>query len=309
MAATPSPPQNTGSRPGGGGRNTGTGRSNRTRQYRINLALSNLQNSLIDKGFSAHDAYNFARMALTQKGVRIGQNGYIHYKGNRFNASSFVNSPLISYVTGAKAKAANEAAIKADPNYQMALQQLGLARDQSQAALDQQRSQSLIDFGDPTFVQGNPMLAAAAGANPFGTAQTLLANYRTQRQGLAQQANTLGTNFGGGQVSAMAGAQHAFAGQEANATEALQNVLNSLSQQSQQLTQNYNLGQQNALLQTQQNLQQQGLLAASAPKLNYGTYRLWNSLPPRAPRQGNGGFRGPGRGRYPNPNPPNGLLF
>jgi hypothetical protein len=239
----------------------------------------------MEKGFSSQDAYNFARMALTQKGVKIGRHGRIEYKGNVYKAQAFATNPLVQYVTGEKAKAANKAALLADPNYQMALQQLGLARDQGNATIGTQRNQALIDFGDPTFVQGDRALQAAVGANPFGTSQTLYHNNQQNLQGLLQNANITGVAAGGGLQSGQQQAQHVYAGQQANATSALQNLLNNLTQQSQQLGQNYNLGQQNALLQTQQNLQQQGLLAAHGPKLNYGTYKLWNPRPPRQPRQ------------------------
>ena len=188
-------------------------------------------------------------------------------------------------MTGEKAKTANKAALLADPNYQMALQQLGLARDQGNATIGQQRSQALIDFGDPSFVQNDPTLAAAVGANPFGTSEVLAQNYGRQQQAVNQQSNLLGTNFGGGVQSGQTEATHVYAGQQANATSALQNLLNNLGQQSEQLGQNYNLGQQNALLQTQQNLQAQGLLAAHGPKLSTGgKYRFFNNRPPRAPR-------------------------
>lgn len=292
MSAPPPPPPPGGGgggghhHHGGGGKGDGGGgKRKRQDRYRINLALTNLTNALYEKGFSGAEAQRFAHMALTQKGVQIARNGRVHYKGGIYNAVDFVNSPLIKYVTGAKAKAANEAALKADPNYQQALASLGLARDQSQAALDSQRRQTLIDFGDPSFVQNDPTLAAAVGANPFGTAQTLLRNYQGDQRVIAQRSNDLGTNFGGGQQSGMLEAQHQFAGQEANATSALQNLLQSIGMQGGQLTQNYDLGAKNALLQTQQNLQAQGLLAAHAPKVKFGTYRLFNNRVPRPPRR------------------------
>lgn len=304
----PPPPGSRGGKGGGkgkGGKGKGGGGGGVRRNYRINLALSNLQNALIEKGFDANQAFRFARMALTQKGVEIGRNGQVHYKGSLYKAADFVNNPLIQYVTGAKAKAENEAALKADPNYQMALAQLGLARDQSQSALDAQKRQALIDFGDPSFVQGDPALAAAAGANPFGTAQTLLRNYGADQRQIAQQSNDLGTNFGGGQQSGMLEAQHQFAGQQSNATSALQNLLDSITMQGSQYSQNYDLGAKNALLQTQQNLQAQGLLSAHGPKMKFGTYHLFTGRPPRPPRtrqprpprtdQGlGGGMGGPG---------------
>jgi hypothetical protein len=297
MAPNPPPPPGGGK--GGKGKGKGKGgRPNRARAQRIDLAMNGLVNALVLKGFTGQQAQQFARMALTQKGVTIGKGGRVHYKGGVYNAQQFVDSPLIRYVTGAKAKAANEATIKADPNYQQALATLALARDQGNAALTQQRTQALTDFGDPTFVQNDPTLAAAVGANPFGTSRLLEEGYRTQLGSNAQQANLLGTNFGGGLTSANLGAQHTFAGQQSQATGALQNLLNSLSLQSSQLGQNYTLGQQNALVQSQQNLQQQGLLSASAPKVKFGTYNLFHAAkaqagaprPPRPPRRPPGAF-------------------
>jgi len=262
--------------------------------------MTGLVNALILKGFTGQQAQQFARMALTQKGVTIGRNGRVHYKGDFYNAAQFVNSPLIQYVTGAKAKAANEATLKADPNYQQALASLALARDQSQSALDQQRSQALLDFGDPTFVQGNPLLAASVGANPFGTSRLLQSAYNTNRAQIAQSANQLGTNFGGGEASGDVEAQRQFAGQQSQAVSALQNLLNGLSMQSSQLGQNYTLGAKNALIQSQQNLQQEGLLSASAPKIKFGTFNLF-----RAPRMGrnNGVPRPPRPPKFPSQNP------
>ena len=262
--------------------------------------MTGLTNALIQKGFTGQQAQQFARMALTQKGVTIGRGGRIHYKGDIYRSQAFINNPLVSYVTGEKAKAANKAALLADPNYQMALQQLGLARDQGNATLTSQRNQALLDFGDPTFVQGDPTLAAAVGANPFGTSQTLYHNQQQNLQGLNQQANQLGVSAGGGLVSGQQQAQHVYAGQQAGATSALQNLLDNLTQQSQQLGQNYNLGQQNALLQTQQNLQAQGLLAAHGPGLKFGTYKLFNQRPAR----GLGGRLSNANGTLRQPRPP-----
>lgn len=257
-------------------------RPGRARNQRIDQAMTGLENALMMKGFSSHDATQFARMALTQKGVTIGRNGRVHYKGGLYSAAQFVNNPLIAYVTGAKAKAANMATLKADPNYQQALATLALTRDQSQSAIDQQRSQALLDFGDANFVQNNPALAASAGANPFGTSRLLEQGYQQQRQDISQSANQLGTNFGGGITAANVAAQHTFAGQQSQATSALQNLLNGLSLQSTQLGQDYTLGAKNALVQSQQNLQQQGILSASAPKVKFGTFNLFRH--PRKPR-------------------------
>ncbi len=273
--------------------------------------MTGLVNALVEKGFSGTDAQNFAKMALSQKGVSIGRRGQIHYKGDIYQSGAFANNPLVNYVTGEKAKAANKAALLADPNYQMALQQLGLARDQGNATIGQQRNQALIDFGDPSFVQGDPTLAAAVGANPFGTSQTLYHNQQSNLQGLASQANSLGVSAGGGLQSGLQQAQHVYAGNQAQATSALQNLLDNLTQQGQQLGQNYNLGQQNALLQTQQNLAAQGLLAAHGPKLQTKgfTFKLWNPRPPRQPTNRLSNATGTLRNRPPNAPPPPGGLF
>src|SRR5438132_1750970 len=257
MAKTANTPTDQGLRNRGGGPGSRPGRA---RGYRVNLAITNLRNALIDKGFGANEALRFARMALSQKGVQIGAGGRVHYQGTMYHATDFVNNPLIQWVTGAKAKAANEATLKADPNYQAALANLALTRDQQQSALDAQRNQSLLDFGDPTFVQNNPILAAQAGANRFGTSQLLQQAYGQAQQGYQRNLESAGTLFGGGAQSAALAGQRAFAGQQQQAVSALQNLLQGLSMQRSQADQGYALGQQNALLQTQQNLAAEGRL-------------------------------------------------
>lgn len=256
--------------------------------------MTGLRNTLMENGFDPKAAFNFARMALSQKGVTIGKNGKVHYKGAVYNAVDFAQSPLVKWVSGQTAKAKNEAAIKADPNYQLALANLGLARDQTNAGLDAQQRQSLLEFGDPSFVQNDPSLAAAAGANPFGTSQLLARAYQAQQNEVRNTANRAGTLFGGGYGSGMMEAQHQYAGQNYNATSALQNLLDSISMQKAQAGQSYDLGSRSALLQTQQNLAAAGTLSASAPKLKIGKFHLW-AMPkgPRRPRNP-GTVRGPG---------------
>lgn len=282
------PAGNQGGDPGGNPHPHPTKRKSRKgganmRRNRVDYAVQTLRNELINQGLDPQSAFNFARMALSQKGVTIGRNGKVHYRHALYTAADFANSPLVKYVTGEKAKAANQKALLADPNYQMALSQLGLARDQSQAALDAQRRQATLDFGDPSFVQNDPILAAAVGANQFSTSQALKDSYAQQQRSVTQNANTAGTLFGGGNTSGQQQATHVYAGQQQEATSALQNLMNSLTMQGSQLSQNYNLGQQNALLQTQQNLQEQGLLSKSGPKLKYGKFSLYK--PPRQPRR------------------------
>jgi hypothetical protein len=281
------------------------------RRNRIDMAVTGLRNELMNQGLDPQSAFNFARMALSQKGVTIARNGKVHYRNSIYNAHEFANSPLIRYVTGEKAKAQNKKALLADPNYQMALSQLGLARDQSQAALDAQRRQAELDFGDPSFVQNDPILAAAVGANQFSTTKALQDSYAAQQRNVNQTSNQAGTLFGGGNVSGQQQATHVFAGQQQEATSALQNLLNSLTMQGSQLSQNYNLGQQNALLQTQQNLAAQGIASASGPKLKYNPFKLYR--PPRAPRAPKpprppgGRSRLPGATSYPGGGPTVGL--
>ena len=194
-------------------------------------------------------------------------------------------------MTGAKAKAANEAFIKADPNYQMALSQLGLARDQSQSALDARGGRPHWTSATRASSRTTRYWAAAA-ANKFSTTQALQDQYAQQQRTVRSTANAAGTLFGGGQVSGQQQATHIFAGQQQEATSAIQNLLNSLSMQSSQLGQNYSLGQQNALLQTQQNLLAQGSLSKSGPKLKINPFKLYNPKQPRRPRQPRGGGGG-----------------
>jgi hypothetical protein len=106
----------------------------------------------------------------------------------------------------------------------------------------------------------------------------LQGQYQQNQNMVSQAANRAGTNFGGGAVSGQLEAQHQFAGSQANASSALGNLLGSLNQQGTSLSQNQALGGQQALLQTQQNLAQEGVLSASAPKLNTGgSYHLWRA--------------------------------
>lgn len=278
----PPPPPPPGSGGGGGKKGSKNGPRHRQRGQAIDAAVTRLSNALFDKGMSAPDANRFARMALSQKGVTIGRKGQIHYKGSLFKAEDFATSPLIQYVSGQKAKLANEAKIKADPNYQAALAGLALTRDQSQAGLDAQRRQALVDYGDPSFVQGDPVLQSAIKANQFGTSQLLHQAYQQNQQAATQAANVSGTLFGGGQASGQREAQRQFAGGSQQGITALQNLLSSLTLQGQQLSQSYGLGSQNALLQTQQNLADQGTLSASAPRFHIGRFRMFR--PPRPPQ-------------------------
>jgi hypothetical protein len=280
VAPNPPNPPNTkggGGKGGGKGKGGGGGR-NSNRQRIIGNAVAKLQNDLIAQGLSPSSAQSFAIMALKQQGVTIGRGGRIHYKGQAYSVKDFSNSPLLKYVTGAKAKALNEAAIKSDPNYQAAIAQLALTQQQGQAGLDAQRRSALLDFGDASYVQNDPTLAAAVGANPFSTSRLLQGQYQQNQNMVSQAANRAGTNFGGGAVSGQLEAQHQFAGSQANASSALGNLLGSLNQQGTSLSQNQALGGQQALLQTQQNLAQEGVLSASAPKLNTGgSYHLWRA--------------------------------
>jgi hypothetical protein len=265
----------------GGGRNPGrsgkNGGAKRARNNRIDLAVTGLTNALMEKGLDSNSALRFARMALTQKGVTIGRNGFIRYQGSRYSGADFANTPLANYITGAKAKALNEAKIKNDPNYQAAIAQLALTQQQGQAGLDAQRRSALLDFGDASYVQGDPTLAAAVAANPFSTSRLIQQQYGRDQAAAQQSANRAGTLYGGGAVSGALGAQHVFAGNEANATTALQNLLGSLGQQGTALSQNQTIGGQQALLQTQQNLAQEGVLSASAPRYHVGAFNLFHN--------------------------------
>lgn len=262
------------------------------RRARIDLAVSKLQNELIANGLSPSDAQRFAKMALSQQGVSIGRRGGVHYKGEVYNAQQFADSPLLKFVTGEKAKAANLAALESDPNYQMALSQLGLTRDQSQAALDQTRRQALIDYGDPNFVSSDPTLAAAVAANPFSTSRLQQEAYDRQRLAAATAANRAGVTFGGGAVAGQQEAQRSFAGGTSTGVSALQGLLDSITQQTANLGQNYSLGQRSALLQTEQNLTAQGLLqSVRPPTFHIGQFKLWR--PPRPRRRGGSGVPPP----------------
>ena len=331
-AQQPRPPQGGPKHPGGPPRHGGTSPgkpgkgkqppkvSVETRRKQIyNRAVGQLRNALIDKGLDPNSALRFAQVALAKaQGASIGPRGQIHLKGQVYNAKDFANTPLIDFITGAKAKAANQKVLLADPTYQQNLAQLGLSRDQSLADLEAQRRSALIDFGDASFVQGDPVLAAAIRANKdFSTSALLNQAYQRQQNQVQQAAGAAGTVFGGGLQSGLGEARRVYAGNEADATRTLVDLLSNINMQRANLGQNYDLGQRGALLQAQQALTAAGVLQpATPPALKKGPFKWWTPphppagggpRPPRPPRgvgTGGGGRTDTGPGQPLPPHPP-----
>lgn len=253
-------------------------------------AITKLQGELIKKGLDPGSALKFAELSLSKaQGVSIGKGGLIHYKGRAYNAADFAHTPLIDYVTGAKAQAENKAALESDPVYQQTLANLGLNRDQSLAQLSSERRNSLIDFGDPSFVTGDPVLAAAVKANPFSTSNLLAEANRRNVSNMTQNANMAGTIFGGGLVSGTREANRQNSADQADALTKLTRYLTENNMQQTNIGQTYDLGQRNALVQAQQALTSAGLFNAStAPNLKAGGFKLF-----RPPHQGGGAITHP----------------
>lgn len=268
-------------------------KANQKRQ--IAAAVSKLQAELIGKGFDPGAALAFSRLALGKaQGVSVGKGGSVHFKGKAYSIADFAKTPFVDYVTGVTAKKQNQAALESDPVYQQTLANLGLQRDQSLAQLGDERRNALIDFGDPSFVTGDPTLAAAVKANPFSTSNLQAEANRRNVSNVTQNANQSNTIFGGGLLSGQREAQRQYAADSASALTAFTRFLGQNNAQQTNLNQQYDLGQRNALLQAQQALTAAGLLNASVPPvLRSGGYKWFR---PDAPT-GSGGPRGnPPRG-------------
>ncbi len=260
------------------------------RKVIIDRAVNSLRNALIDKGLDPDAALRFAKVALSKsQGTAVGKGGIIRYKNKTYNAEDFAKTPLIDFITGAKAKADNIAAIQGDPNYQQTLAQLGLTRDQTNADLEAQRRSALLSFGDPNFVTNDPILQAAVEANPFSTTQLQRENYNRDLGTVATAANKAGTLLGGGYISGQREAQRRFAGNVAQGTQLLTDQLGSLNMQTGNAGSDYALGQRAALIQAQQALSDAGLLQPeTGPDIHPGQIAWWRQPPIPG--------RGPGRG-------------
>jgi len=268
----------------------------------IGNVVSGLQNALLAKGsFTPQQALLFARVLLTRPGVTITKQG-VRYKGNRYSAADFATTPLADFVTGAKAQADNQAAIKGDPGYLADLATLGLNRDQATAGLQDQYNRAVLNYGDPSFAGNNGLLGSQAAANPFSTSALLARAYQATQ---SQQANDLaarGLAGSGGMAAATQNTQRAYAGQLSSQVQALQDLLSTINQQRQNALSTYNVGGTTALQAAEQRLLASGQIhAAAPPTLSPGKFRVYH--PPRPPRGAGGGGRSPSP--YPQPPPRN----
>lgn len=293
----PPPPPPLNPRRGAGGINRGKGNPNQPgRASRANRtliadrAVANVRNALMEKGMNATDASKYAKLALTQPHVTLGKGGSIFYKGRRFNPAQFAQSGLVNYVTGKRASTLNQKAITGDAGYQATLAQLALARDQGNAALEAQRRDAEIQFGDPSFVQGDPLTAGAALANPNSTVALL--NLQKQRADAAagEAANRAGTYYGGGLQSGLAENQRVNVAQNQDAVTKLQQLLSQIGTGIGNANQTYAVGQNNAYQQAYQDMLKAGTIhAAAPPNLSVGGFHYNFPQPQQVHNPGNNG--------------------
>lgn len=245
------------------------------RTLAVQRAVGAVRNALSEQGINPQTALQYARVILSRPGVQIGRGGNIFYQGQRYAPSAFASSKLAQIATGQQAQKLNQQAVQGDPGYLQALATLGLNRDQATSDLEAQRRQQLLQFGDPSFVSGDPTLAAAAGANPFSTVALMQQAYQNAQSAAAQAANRAGTYYGGGEVSGQQEAGRVNAAQNQQATTALQNLLNSISQQEAQLSQQYDVGKTGAYQDAYNALLASGAIhAAHAPAWGVGRFQV-----------------------------------
>lgn len=258
----------------GGRRDKQQHAQNQRQQQMKGAALSGIQNALIARGVDPGLAIRFAQIVLTRPGVTIAKNG-IHYKGQMYDAKAFAGSKLADFVTGLAAQQQNQAAIQGESGYQTDLANATLQQQLDTAGLDNQQRQAILNFGSPAYTQ-DPLLAGEAAANPFSV-EALLARQRAQNQQAATgAANRAGTLFGGGAQSGSAEVGRVYAGQQADSTQQLVDLLAGLSQQRAQAGSIFDTAKQTALQNATQRLMQSGAIhAASAPKLGIGQYHWW----------------------------------
>lgn len=275
-------------------------RPNRTNRQRvIARAVESVATAIENANpeLSAAQARHYAQVALTRPGVELGagKKGMIFYQGKRYAPAAFGKIPLISAISGATARAKNQAALNANPDYQAALAQLGLARDQSTAGLADQERQALIQYGDPTFA-GDALTAGAAAENPFSTQRLERQAYDQNLLQAQQRANQLGVASGGGAISGQQAAQRQYAADTQDQVSKLQQLLAQVAGQQAAAQQAYSVGQQQAATAAYNAMLQSGYNAAVAP--NYGVGRFQLRQPSRAVK-GMGGNGGGGGGGLP----------
>jgi hypothetical protein len=242
----------------------------------INTALNKVAQRLREDQpqLSAADARDFARIILTRKGVTLGKKGNIYFNGKGYNPAAFAKSTLAQRATGLLAQQRNEKALLGSPAYMQALAELGLQRDESTAGLADQRHQSLIQFGDPTFAGSDAQTASAAAANPYSTTRLMGIANTNQIGSIRNQANRLGTYYGGGLQSGLNQQQFAYGGQVQDATTKLQNLLSSINEQEGLANQAYNVGLAGAKTDAYNQMLASGYTAAAAPNWHPGTFAV-----------------------------------
>ena len=260
-------------------------------------ALGAVRNALVEGGMNPGLAMRYAKIALTQPHVTLGKGGSIFYKGRRFTPEAFSKSNLVDYVTGAQATKTNQGLITGDAGYQAQLAQLALQRDQGVAALEAARRDALIQFGDPSFVQGDPLTAGAAQANPNSTVALLALQKRRSDAAAQQAANRVGTLYGGGYQGGLQENQRINVAQNQDAVTKLQQLLSQSATGIGNAQQAYSIGQNSAYQQAYQDMLKAGTLhSVGAPNLAAGAYHY--AFPQPRP------LRPPGGGGPPPPPPP-----
>lgn len=231
----------------------------------FNRALQQVAAGLEKRGIDAAVSGHMAKLILSRPGVVITPKG-VRYHDRHFSYGDFARSPLASLISGIRARNMNRATIQSEPGYMQALAELGLQRDLQTAGLGEQRSRSILDFGDPLFAGANHLLGAEAAANPYSTSR-LLARARDQSYNqVTNVANRAGTLFGGGYQSGRKEAERVAGFQQFDATRSLEDLLTSLDRQKAEAQQIYQVGKAGALQGATQRLMSAGLFhPAKAP--------------------------------------------
>lgn len=257
------------------------------RKASADKALANVTLALKNGGLNQTQATHYAKVLLTQPGVQIGPHSNIMYKGKEFRPDAFAHSNLAQYVTGAKAQALNQKAITTDPGYLQALASLGLARQDAISPLQDSERQAIIQYGDPSFAGGDQLVGGAAAANPFSTVALQQLQFGRNLNATNQNANQLGTYYGGGRTSGLHEDQRQYAANSQDAQIKMNNLLQQINQQIGSANQAYNVGKSGAQLDAYNNLLSLGAIHASTPpNLQAGQFHYNGFTPPPPPNTG-----------------------
>lgn len=225
-----------------------------------------LSRALVARGVDPDVSERMAGLILRQPGIRLGPDR-IRFGGQRYGAEAFAKTKLVDRLSGLLAERQNRSLIEGEPGYQSALAELGYERDTGLSALDAQRRQAVLDFGDPAMTN-DPLLAAEAGANPYSVQQLLAQAVTRQRAEAAQQANRYGTFYGGGLQSGYGEVARQAASQRTEGYRTLSDLLSGLEGQRADIRNRYGLGQARGLQDATQRLLESGQYhAVTAPRL------------------------------------------